>query len=98
MRFILGLLLGFSIGFGGAILFAPEKRRTEAKWPEGHPASVASVDGDRSVSGSVQSAFRTLQEHVNQAWDEARKAAKEAEREMQARYEEMSRGKAATKK
>jgi hypothetical protein len=83
MRFIIGALVGFAIGLAGAILFAPEKRRT-GPWPEGHPAR--SLNGDQA--SGFRGALRTLQDHVNEAWEEARLAAEESEKEMMARYQE----------
>jgi len=82
MRFVIGLLLGFAAGLAGAILFAPEKRRGATWWPEGHPAR--SLNGNRA--GGLRGAVRSLQDHVNQAWEEARVAAEEAERQKMARY------------
>jgi gas vesicle protein len=99
MRFIIGLLLGFAGGFAGAILFAPEKKREPIEWPEGHPAARGvSENGNRRVSGSLQTAIRSVQDRVNEAWEEARKASDEAEKEMQARYQEAAQRKAETKK
>jgi len=82
MRFVIGVLIGLAVGLAGAILFAPEKRR--GPWPEGHPAR--SLNGDQS--GGLKGALRTLQDHVNEAWEEARVAAEEKEQEMRARLEE----------
>jgi gas vesicle protein len=87
MRFVIGLLLGFAIGFAGAILFAPEKpRRGEAGWPEGLEEE-AGPSGNHDVVGGLQRMVRTVQDHVNEAWAEAKQAADEAEKEMRARYE-----------
>jgi hypothetical protein len=83
MKFVLGVTLGFAAGFAGAILFAPEKRRGAPIWPDGHPA--ASLNGNNK--GGLRGAVATLQDHVNQAWEEARVAAEKAERDMMARYE-----------
>lgn len=89
MRFIIGLLLGFGIGFAGAILLAPEKKRSGVNWPEGHPAAnAASANGHRRASGGMQDAIRALQDRVNEAWEEARKASHEAEQEIQGRYQQ----------
>ena len=89
MRFIIGLLLGFGIGFAGAILLAPVKKKSGVHWPEGHPAaSAASANGHRKASGGLQDAIRTLQDRVNEAWEEARKASQEAEQEIQGRYQQ----------
>jgi gas vesicle protein len=86
MQFAIGLLLGFGVGFAGAILFAPEGKRRETRWPQGHPGSALSANGRRT--GALRDMLRTLQEHVNEAWGEARKAQQEAEREMEQRYRE----------
>lgn len=88
MRFVIGLLLGFGIGFAGAILFAPEKKKGAVHWPEGHPAAGDISPNGRRVSGSLQQAIRSVQDRVNEAWEEARKASQEAEKEMQARYQQ----------
>jgi gas vesicle protein len=99
MRFIIGLLLGFAAGFAGAILFAPEKKKGSVQWPEGHPAAGGiSTNGNRKVSGSLQNAIRSVQDRVNEAWDEARKASVEAEKQMQARYQESAGREAETRK
>jgi hypothetical protein len=93
MRFVVGVLIGFGVGLAGAILFAPEKRR--GPWPDGHPAQ--SVNGDES--GGLRGALRTLQDHVNEAWEEARVAAEQTEREMRAVLDEERRaGSAATER
>ncbi|HET9475976.1 MAG TPA: hypothetical protein VFP63_00665 [Dehalococcoidia bacterium] len=99
MRFIIGLLLGFAGGFAGAILFAPEKKHSRVQWPEGHPAAGGiSANGNRKVSGSLQNAIRSVQDRVNEAWEEARKASEQAEKDMQARYQESAGRKVASKK
>ncbi len=99
MRFIIGLLLGFGAGFAGAILFAPEKKKSSVHWPEGHPAAGGvSANGNRHVSGSLQNAIRSVQDRVNEAWEEARKASEQAEKDMQARYQESAGRKAPAKK
>jgi len=82
MRFVIGVLIGFAVGLAGAILFAPEKKREP--WPEGHPGQ--SLNGDQS--GGVRGALRTLQDHVNEAWEEARVAAEAKEKEMRAKLDE----------
>jgi len=82
MRFVIGVLIGLAVGLAGAILFAPEKKR--GPWPEGHPAQ--SLNGDES--GGLKGALRTLQDHVNEAWEEARIAAEVKEKEMRAKLDE----------
>lgn len=99
MRFIIGLLFGFAAGFAGAILFAPEKKKGTVQWPDGHPAAGGiSTNGNRKVSGSLQNAIRSVQDRVNEAWEEARKASLEAEKEMQVRYQESAGRKAEVRK
>jgi hypothetical protein len=82
MRFVIGVALGFAVGLAGALLFAPDTRRSA--WPEGHPAR--SLNGDQPAG--FRGALRTLQDHVNEAWEEARAAAEQSERDMTARYQE----------
>ena len=82
MRFVIGVLIGLAVGLAGAILFAPEKKR--GPWPEGHPAQ--SLNGDQS--GGLKGALQTLQDHVNEAWEEARLAAEAKEKEMRAKLDE----------
>jgi len=82
MRFVIGVLIGLAVGLAGAILFAPEKKR--GPWPAGHPAQ--SLNGDQS--GGLKGALRTLQDHVNEAWEEARIAAEVKEKEMRAKLDE----------
>ena len=97
MRFLIGLLLGFGIGFGAAILFAPERtKRGEAIWAEGgQPLGPeperAGANGSNGVVDGFQKMVRSFQEHLNEAWVEAKQASDEAEREMRARYEKMAR-------
>ncbi len=83
MKFVIGVVLGFGVGLAGAILFAPEKRRSASAFPAGHPAQ--SINGNQS---GLRGALRSLQDHVNEAWEEARVAAEKAEQDMMARYRE----------
>ncbi len=77
MRFLLGLLLGFGVGFAGAVLMAPEKKPAE-DWVPG-----------RSQAGPPPAAslLDQIKERVTQAMTEAKDARKQAEREMRDRYE-----------
>ena len=77
MRFLLGVVLGFGVGFAGSVLLAPEKKK-EADWVPGQPE--ASKNG---ASGILD----TVKERVTQAMSEAKDARKQAEREMRDRYE-----------
>lgn len=73
---MLGIVIGFGIGFAGAILFAPEKKQP-AQWTPRSPGEEPPKDGLVS----------TLRERVSEAMGEAREARKQAEREMMDRYE-----------
>jgi gas vesicle protein len=77
MRFLLGVVLGFGVGFAGSVLLAPEKKE-EADWAPDQPQ--ASKNG----AGGI---LETVKERVAQAMSEARDARKQAEREMRDRYE-----------
>ncbi len=73
---MLGILIGFGIGFAGALLLAPEKK--ERQWtPSTHG------DGERQTDGVIDS----IRERVREAVGEARQAKKQAERDMLDRYE-----------
>jgi len=76
MRFILGILLGFGVGFAGAVLFAPEKK------PE--PEFIPGQPQHRNGSGGLLDQVR---ERVKEAMSEAKQAREQAEREMRDRYE-----------
>lgn len=88
MRFIIGLLLGFGIGFVGALLLAPEKRERREGAPPGEepPGEEGFGENHDSLAG-LRRAMRGLQEQLQEAWEEAREAAQEAEEEMRARYQ-----------
>jgi gas vesicle protein len=93
MRFLIGLAIGFGVGFAGAVLFAPERKKGErVEWPtatveSGPPA----FDTDNNVMASVRRALRSVQDHVNEALEEAKKAQAQTEREMRAKYERIAR-------
>ena len=88
MRFIIGLLLGFGIGFVGALLLAPEKReRREGAPPGEEPLGEEGFGENHDSLAGLRRAMRGLQEQLQEAWAEAREAAQEAEEEMRARYE-----------
>ncbi|HEV8575403.1 MAG TPA: hypothetical protein VGR43_11940 [Dehalococcoidia bacterium] len=95
MRFLIGVAIGFGVGFAGAVLLAPDRRRSDrVAWPSqpvesGPPA----FDTDNSIIASVRSALRSVQERVNEALEEARVAQAETEREMRARYDRIARRK-----
>ena len=86
MRFIIGLLLGFGIGFVGALLLAPEKRERREGAPAGEGGEEGFGENHDSLAG-LRRAMRGLQEQLREAWAEAREAAQEAEEEMRARYQ-----------
>jgi gas vesicle protein len=89
MRFLLGLAIGFGVGFGGALLLAPDR----SKW-RSNDSGAASIDeeplafeDDHNVIAVVKRATRSARELLNEAMDEAKRAQEETEREMRRRYE-----------
>jgi hypothetical protein len=89
MRFLLGLAIGFGVGFGGALLFAPDRSKWRAV---GSPAGATDggppgLEDDHTVTAFVRRATRSVRELLNEAMDEAKKAQEETEREMRERYE-----------
>jgi hypothetical protein len=90
MRFVIGLALGFGVGFAGAVLFAPDRtRRREVDWPAGTTEEVrpAAFEEDHNVLDSVKRAFRSVREQINEAMEEAKKAQAETEKELRERYQ-----------
>src|SRR5688572_33367803 len=97
MRFLIGLALGFGVGFAGAVLFAPERsKRREVDWPAGtvEETRPPAFEEDHNVMHSVKRALRSVQEQVSEALEEAKKAQAEAETELRERYEKAARRKA----
>lgn len=93
MRFLFGLLLGFAIGFAGAILFAPQASplRQEKREPSGDSSGEAIHRfGRRDQSNGFQRTIKSIRRRVNEALDEAKKAADEAERQVRQRFDEMA--------
>ncbi|MEX1194356.1 MAG: YtxH domain-containing protein [Dehalococcoidia bacterium] len=80
MRFVLGVLIGFGIGFAGAVLFAPEKAKPTVT---GGSLGLQATNG----SGGVKSAFDAVRKQLDEARTEARKAQRDAEKELTERYE-----------
>jgi gas vesicle protein len=89
MRFIIGLLLGLGVGLAAALLLAPEKgqRRREGDPLSEEAAGSGELGKDHDALVGLQRAMRGLQAQVQEAWEEARQTAQEAEQEMRARYE-----------
>jgi gas vesicle protein len=93
MRLLIGLAIGFGIGFAGAVLFAPERsRRREVDWPTGSVDSgPTAIETDHNILAAVRRALRSAQEQLNEALDEAKEAQAKAERELRDRYEKTVR-------
>jgi cell division protein FtsN len=90
MRFVLGLALGFGVGFAGALLFAPDRtKRREVDWPAGTTEEMRppAFEEDHNVVGAVKRAIRSVHEQIDEAMDEAKKARAETERELRERYQ-----------
>ena len=94
MRFLIGLALGFGIGFAGAVLFAPDRsKRREVDWPAGTTEEVRppAFEEDHNLMDSVKRALRSVREQVSEAMEEAKKAQAEAEAQLRERYEKTVR-------
>ncbi len=87
MRFIIGLLLGLGIGFSAALLLAPERGRLREGAPSDEETSSEGFGENHDSMAGLRRAMQALQEQVQEAWNEARQAAEEAEKEMRTRYE-----------
>ncbi len=77
MRFILGLLIGLSIGFAASVLLASEKDEDS-----GGSLAEARANGARSASAALDG----LRKQFDEALGEAKKAQREAEDKMNERY------------
>jgi gas vesicle protein len=89
MRFVLGLAIGFGVGFAGALLFAPERSKGREGWPAGSADEMRppGFEEDDNFIGSVKRALRSVREQVDEARDEAKKAQEKTERELRERYD-----------
>jgi gas vesicle protein len=88
MRFIIGLLLGFGIGLGAALLLAPRKGRLHGEGAaEGEQAAGGFASNNHDAMAGLRRSVQALQEQVQEAWEEARVAAREAEEKLRVRYE-----------
>jgi len=95
MRFVLGLAIGFGVGFAGALLFAPDRSKgRHVDWAAGTVEGGAAVfEEDHDLISVMKRALRSVQEQVNEAMGEAKKAQKETEADLLARYEKTARRK-----
>ena len=92
MRFVIGLLLGFGIGFAAVILLAPERpKAAERKWPPTADEEAPAPGGNHRAAGGLQSFMSSLRGHLDEAVSEAKKASAEAEKEMRSRYQKMAK-------
>ena len=89
MRFVIGIAIGFGVGFAGAVLFAPDRsKRERVEWPAARAgAGPPAFDTDHDLMATVRRALRSVQDQVNEALEEAKKAQADTEREMRAKYE-----------
>ena len=89
MRFVIGIAIGFGVGFAGAVLFAPDRsKRERVEWPAATGSSgPPAFDTDHDLMATVRRALRSVQDQVNEALEEAKNAQSDTEREMRARYE-----------
>lgn len=92
MRFLIGLLLGFGIGFAAAILFAPERPKVERLWPRStEEGGEKPEDGNHHAAGGVQQVLQSFRDHLKEAASEAKQASEEKQTEMRARYQKMAK-------
>lgn len=92
MRFLFGILLGFAIGLGGAILFAPQAsplRKTDEGQSDDPTGDAINRFGRSDQRNGFDGTFKSIRKRVNEALDEAKKAADEAEQQVRKRFEEM---------
>jgi gas vesicle protein len=89
MRFVLGLAIGFGVGFAGALLFAPDRSKGREGWPAGSADEMRppGFEDDHNFIGSVKRTIRSVREQVDEAREEAKKAQEKTERELRERYE-----------
>jgi len=84
MRFVLGVLIGFGIGFAGAVLFAQQKPGAKAAsgGSLGRPlgATTNGANGAKGVIGKVRKG-------IDEALTEARQAQRAAEKDITERYQ-----------
>lgn len=100
MRFLFGILLGFAIGMGGAILFAPQAsplRQEKGKPPDDPTGEAINRFGRSDQRNGFEGRFKSIRRRVNEALDEAKKAAEEAEQQVRRRFDEMVESKPAKK-
>jgi hypothetical protein len=94
MRFVLGFAIGLGVGFAGALLLAPDRSRREVDGPAGSvDGGPAAFERDNDILGAARSVIRSIQDQVNEAMGEAKKAQEETEAELRARYEKTARRK-----
>jgi gas vesicle protein len=95
MRFIIGIAIGFGVGFAGAVLLAPDRsKRERVEWPAATAgAGPPAFDTDHDLMATVRRALRSVQDQVSEALEEAKKAQSDTEREMRARYDRTVRHK-----
>ncbi len=88
MRLLIGLAIGFGIGFAAAVLFAPDRsRRREVDWPaRAVDSGPTAIETDHNIMAAVRRALRSAQEQLNEALDEAKEAQAKAEKELRDRY------------
>ena len=95
MRFLIGIAIGFGVGFAGAVLLAPDRKKGErVEWTAAAAGSgPPAFDTDDNLMASVRRALRSVQDQVSEALEEAKKAQSDTEREMRARYDRTVRHK-----
>jgi gas vesicle protein len=86
MPFVIGVVLGLGVGFAGAILFAPEKKK-QADWPPHFPDEQGAAGGNHGSESGLKGFVESVKGRLNEAAEEAKEAQQQKEREMIERYE-----------
>jgi gas vesicle protein len=86
MRFVLGVAIGLGVGFAAAVLLAPEKKKEQStEWPSRVLNEATGTNGHQE--SGMKGLVATVRERLDEAMAEAGEARRQAEREMNERYQ-----------
>ncbi|HUF54260.1 MAG TPA: hypothetical protein VMR52_10875 [Dehalococcoidia bacterium] len=89
MQFVLGVVIGVGVGFAASVLLAPDKTKQQAAAPRGGSLGRPVYANGANGSHGFKSVVENVRKQLDEAMSEAKKAQKEAEAELTARYERM---------